>query len=184
MDKQLKKILGIFARYFAVLLLGLGNLYILYKIFTPITIYTLKAILSIFSNPILKDNIIQLGCTKVEIIPACIAGAAFYLLLILLLTTSDIKPITRLKAGLTALLIFFILNILRILFLTTITNKPYFEAIHWIFWHLMSTIFVIVTWIIIVKLYKIESIPIYSDLKYMKSLIYPAKKTKGKKKNN
>jgi len=184
MNKQSKKVTGIFIRYFAILILGLGNLYIFYKILTPITIYTLKIILSIFSNPILKDNIIQLGCTRVEIVPACIAGAAFYLLLILLLTTSDIKPIVRAKAGLTAIIIFFVLNITRILILTLIENKSYFEAIHWIFWHLISTIFVVATWIVVIKIYKIKSVPIYSDLKYMKSLIHPAKKTKRKKKNN
>lgn len=184
MNKQSKKILGLFARYFAIVLIGAGNLYIIYKLLTPLTIHVLNVILSIFANPTLIDNIIHLNGMLIEIVPACVAGAAFYLLLILILSTADIKPRIRIKAILTALAMFFTLNILRILILIPIINKPYFETIHWIFWHIISTIFVVAVWLSVIKIHKIKSIPIYSDFKYIKSLINPVKKSKRKRKNN
>jgi exosortase/archaeosortase family protein len=184
MDKQSKKITGLFARYISLILLGLGNLYILYKILTPITIYTLKIILSIFTKPFLVDNIIYVKAIGIEIIPACVAGSAFYLILILILSTADIKPKTRAKALVAALLTLFILNMLRILILIPMADAAYFETAHWIFWHVISTIFVIAIWIGTIKLYKIKSIPIYSDIKYIKSLINPRKNSKRNKKNN
>lgn len=184
MNKQSKKILGIFARYFTIILIGTGNLYIIYKLLTPLTIFTLNTILSIFTKTILIDNIICLNEISIEIIPACVAGAAFYLLFMLILSTANIKPKIRIKALFTAFIIFFILNISRILILIPMINTSHFETIHWIFWHMISTIFVVAVWFVVVKIHKIKSIPIYSDLKYIKSLIKPVKKSKRKKKYN
>lgn len=183
MKKQSKKILGLFSRYFIIILIGLGNLYIIYKLLTPLTIHVLNTILSIFTNPTLTDNIIHLNGTLIKIVPACVAGAAFYLLLLLILSTTDIKPEIRIKAILTAFAMFFTLNILRILILIPMINISYFETIHWIFWHFISTIFVVAIWFSVVKIYKIKSIPVYSDLKYLKSLIKPIKKSKRKNKH-
>jgi len=190
MDKQSKKILGLFARYIAVLLIGLGNLYVVYKVLTPLTIYVLNAILSIFTETVLKGNMIETYRFLIEIVPACVAGSAFYLLLLLIMLTADIKPEVRTKAIISAFGMLFALNMLRILILVPIVTTPYFETAHWIFWHLISTIFVVGVWFIIIKLYKIKAIPIYSDFKYLKSLIkfkksksVKSKKSKGKKKN-
>jgi len=183
MNKQSKKILGLFTRYAALILLGLGNLYIIYKILTPLTVIVLNITLSIFTSPILTDNVIQFGTTVIQIIPACVAGSAFYLLLILILSTADVKPETRAKAIITALAMFFVLNILRILILIPMAGTSYFETAHWIFWHIISTIFVVVVWISVVKIHKIKSIPVYSDVKYIGSLIKSTKKTKRKKKH-
>ena len=184
MNKQSKKILGLLIRYFTILLIGIGNLYIVYKLLTPLTIHTLNAVLSLFTATTAIDNIIHLSRTHIEIVPACVAGAAFYLLLILILSTADIKPETRIKAILTAFVMFFVLNIVRILILIPMINTSYFETIHWIFWHLVSTIFVVAVWFSVVKIHKIKSIPVYSDAKYIKSLIKPVKKSKRKKKHN
>jgi len=182
MDKQSKKILGLFARYFSILLIGSGNLYVIYKILTPLTVHILNSILSIFTDTILSENIIYLGEIVIEIIPACVAGSAFYLLLLLLFSTGDIKPEVRTKAVITSFAALFTLNILRILILIPMASTSYFGIIHWIFWHLISTIFVVSIWIGIVKIYEIKTIPIYSDVKYIKSLI-KIKKSKGKKKH-
>ncbi|MBU3923514.1 MAG: pacearchaeosortase [Nanoarchaeota archaeon] len=180
MNKQSKKILGLFSRYLTILLLGLGNLYIIYKILTPLTVNTLNLILSTFANPIVTNNAIILNNTMIKIVPACVAGSAFYLLLLLILSTENIKPKTRTKAIITALIAFFILNILRILILIPMISTQYFETAHWIFWHLISTIFVVGTWFAVVKIYKIKSIPICSDIKF---IIHLTKNPKRKKKN-
>jgi len=182
MNKQNKKIAGLFARYLTIILIGLGNLYILYKILTPLTIHVLNTILSVFSTSTAVGNIIHTATVAFEIIPACVAGSAFYLLLLLLMSTANIKPETRAKAIITAIAMLFALNILRLIFLISMTNSPQFETLHWIFWHLISTIFVVAVWFTTIKIYKIKSIPIYSDLKYIASLMKP-KKSKRKKKH-
>lgn len=184
MNKHSKKLLGLFSRYFAMLLIGAGNLYIFYKILTPLTIHVINIILSIFMDTRLINNIIFTGKMGIEIIPACIAGSAFYLLFVLILSTANIKPKIRIKAVLTAFTIFFTLNIIRILILIPLTNISSFEIIHWIFWHVISTLFVVATWFGVVKIYKIKSIPVYTDLKYLKDLTKPVKKSKRKKKHN
>lgn len=171
-----KKIISLFLRYLTILILGAGNLYIIYKVLTPPTIYTTNLLLNIFTSTTLQGNFIYFGQTIIEIAPSCVAGAAFYLLLALLLSTADVKPKTRLYAILTAIAIFFALNITRILILASLISTPNFETIHWVFWHIVSTIFVVATYIATVKLYKIKSIPVYSDFKYLISLTKKSKR--------
>ncbi len=184
MDKESKKIIGLFSRYIVIILAGLGNLYLFYKILTPITIVVLRWAISIFTTPVFTNNFIFIkGIAIIEIVPACIAGAAFYLLFILIFSSADIEPIKRLYAAITAFAILFVLNILRILLLIPMIRLSYFAVLHWTFWHLLSTVFVLAAWFAVVKIYKIKSIPGYSDLKYMKSLMQSGKKTKRKKKN-
>lgn len=182
--QETKFLASIFTRYIILLILGVGDLYIIYKILTPATIHTVNTILSIFTETTLIKNIILLKEITIEIVPACIAGAAFYLLLILILSTPNIKPKTRTKAIITAILLLFALNVTRILILIQLSNLASFEIIHWIFWHLISIAFVVGIWFSVVKFYKIKSIPIYSDITYIKNLINPTKNPKRKKKNN
>ncbi len=165
-----QKTIGLFSRYLAVLILGIGNLYLIYKILTPLTIQTTNILLGLFTQTTLRENTIYFGQTIIEIVPSCVAGSAFYLLLVLLFATADVKPKTRLNAILTAISILFILNITRILILASLTTTANFETIHWIFWHIVSTVFVVATYIATIKLYKIKSIPVYSDFKYLLSL--------------
>lgn len=162
-----KKIIGLFSRYLVILIFGIGNMYLIYKILTPPTIHATNLLLSVFTQTTLIGNTIYFGQVIIEIAPSCVAGSAFYLLLILLFSTADIKPKTRLYAILTAIAILFVLNVTRILILAPLTTLPNFETIHWVFWHIVSTVFVVTTYIATIKLYKIKSIPVYSDIKYL-----------------
>ena len=169
--KQSTKIFMLFARYFSIILLGLGNLYIFYKILIPLTTQTTNIFLVIFTKTYLIGNIIYLPHTVIEIAPSCVAASAFYLLTILIFSTANIKPEKRLAAISTAFSILFALNIARILVLIPFINQSYFETLHWIFWHLISIVFVLITYFATTKIHKIKSAPIYTDFKYMKSLI-------------
>ena len=184
MNKQAKKILSIFTRYIALLLLGTGNLYIFYKILTPLTIRTVSRILSISSPVTVTGNLIHFKEIVIEMVPACIAGAAFFLLLLLILSTAEIKPGKRSLIIIISMLALFILNITRITTLAGISDASYFGIAHWTSWHIISTLFVVGIWFSIVKIYKIKSIPIYSDLIYLKNLIKPRKKSKRSNKHN
>ncbi|MCD4770860.1 pacearchaeosortase [archaeon] len=169
--KQSTKISMLFARYFSIILLGLGNLYIFYEILIPLTAKTTNALLKIFTRTYLIGDIIYLPHAVIEIAPSCVAASAFYLLTILILSTANIKPEKRLAAISTAFSILFALNITRILILIPFINQSYFETLHWIFWHLVSIVFVLTTYFVTTKIHKIKSAPIYTDFKYIKSLI-------------
>ena len=184
MNKQSKRILGLFARYISLIILGAGNLYLFYKILTPLTIRTISLILSIFSPTTVADNFISFKGLMIEIVPACVAGAAFFLLLLIILSTAEIKPMKRTFIIIISMVALFILNILRIIILALLARTAYFQISHWTFWHIISTLFVVGIWFAMVKIYKIKSIPFYSDVMYLQGLIKkPKKKSKRKKKH-
>ncbi len=171
MNKEYKITINLFSRYITILFLGMGDLYLIYKLLTPLTVYIVNLFINILTPAFLLENTIHFNQVAIKIAPACVAGSAFYLLLALILSTSKIKPITRIYSILTALSIFFTLNVARILILASITTSPDFEIIHWIFWNILSTVFVVATYIATIRFYKIDSIPVYSDIIYLKSLI-------------
>ena len=165
-------------RYFCVLLLGFGNLYLLYFVLTPITTFVFYLLISLFMNTNFVGNEIVVGNYFIEIVRPCVAAAGYYLLFVLGMTTK-MKLFVRFKSIITAFGIFFGFNIIRLVFLTFFVGNPSFELIHLIFWHFVSTVFVVVTWLIVIKIYKIKGIPVYSDLLYVKRL--ERKKPKRKK---
>ena len=171
MKKRDKNNIDLFLRYIIILALGVGNLFLFYKTLTPITTYTLKTILNIFTPTALTHNILILPTTKIELIPACIAGSAYYILLILNLATPNINLNKRIKILILTFAALFILNILRILFLIAINTTTFFQPLHYLFWYAISTIFVIAIWIFTVQHYKIKNTPIYDDLKFLSRLI-------------
>ena len=175
--KDRKLLFDIFGRYLLILLLGLGDLWIFYTLFKPATIHTLVSILRIFSGEVvLVGGRILFESILIEIIPACVAGAAYYLLFILVFSTPNIKIKRRLGILLLTSLAFFILNILRLLILALINKSAYFETVHLLFWYALSTIFVVLIWVFSVKFFKIKDIPIYTDVR---TLIRLAKGRKG-----
>jgi len=182
MDKVKKNILHIFTRYIIVLVLGLGNLYIYYKLLTPITVGTVNLFLSISRETLVIGNMIHFtNLTAIEIIPACVAGSAFYLLTILIFTSPGIKPCKRLKILVYSFLTLFILNVLRMVLLANITSLNSFDAIHWILWNFVSVIMVVGIWVIMAFRYNVRTVPVYTDLKYLVYLIKTGKKAKRRK---
>ena len=163
----------ILLRYMFLIAFSLFNLGIFYFIFTPLTIYPVYFILNLSFEPILIENIIILQGVAIELIPACIAGAAYYLLFMLNLSTPDIKISKRIKMLVFAFGTFLILNVFRIIILTLLTMKgsSWFELTHIIFWYFLSTALVIGIWFTEVKIFKIKDIPFYSDIKFLYSKI-------------
>ena len=170
MDKGLK----IFIRYLIIVLIAIPNLFVFYFIFTPATIYPVFGLFKIFFKEVLL-----VGSTFqifneffIEIIPACIAGSAYYLLFVLNLSTPKIKIKKRIKMVLFSFAFLLSLNILRILILSLIfvylpATSNLFDISHKLFWYFGTTIFVVLIWFIEVKTFKIKEIPVYSDIKYL-----------------
>ena len=182
---------SVLIRYGILLLLGIGGLFIFYLIVTPLTVYPVFAILNAlygadllrgdFSNacdiatnifPVLK-NIACMNTTILfkgyfaSIISACIAGSAYYLLIILNLTT-PMKKSQRIKSLIFLMFSFLIINILRIIvFAIIFANKGFeiFDVAHAATWYFGSTVLVVLLWFSNVLLFKIHNIPIYTDIK-------------------
>jgi len=142
---------------------------LIYKIFLPLTVYSSANILRAFYEVAINNNIIIINfLILIEIIPACVAASA-YLLLLLLNLSVPMNARKRIYSILISFLLFFILNILRIVFLSMllVNNFAFFDLTHKLFWYFLSTLFVILIWFFIVKIFSIKEIPIYSDLRLL-----------------
>ena len=169
MKKDSNKILSIIFRYIILLLVAIPNLYLFYLIFTPLTFYPVYILLSIFFGATMDKGIILLRGLNIELIAACIAGSAYYLLLILNLSTPEIFTKKRLKMILFSAGIFLLANILRIFFLSilALSSSSFFDISHNLSWYVGSTLFVVLIWFSEVKIFKINKIPFYSDLRFL-----------------
>lgn len=184
---------SVLLRYSVLLILGIGSLFIFYTIFTPLTVYPVFNVLdSIYGAELLRGDVTKAcdllnnflpesfianaACMNTtiffkgyfaSIIPACIAGSAYYLLFILNLTT----PMAKMKRFYSIIflsLMFLVLNITRItLFASIFANKGFeiFNLAHAATWYFGSTVLVVMIWFLNVMLFKINSIPIYTDVK-------------------
>lgn len=154
-------------RYLALIVLALGNLAIFYKVFTPLTVQPVFAVVeSLYGAVLLEGNVIFFKGFYAEIIPACVAGAAYYFLLILNLTTP--MPVSkRVKSIIFLLASFLLINTLRIIIFAMLLFKgyQYFDLTHNLTWYLGSTVLVIIIWFVNVYIFKIENIPVYTDLR-------------------
>ncbi len=146
---------------------------IIYFIATPLTVYPVAGLLKIFVNVSLNMSgyypLLILGdITKISIVPACIAGSAYLLLLMLNLSvTMPIKK--RIYSILLSAILLLMFNILRITFFSLLYHysAPFVDFTHILFWYVISIVFVIGLWFLNVKIFKIKEIPVYSDIKYV-----------------
>ena len=176
------EILGIFfifLRYIILILIALPNLFLFYFIFTPLTIYPVNSILSLFCNSHLIGNQITINNFQIELVDACIAGSAYYLLLLLNLSIPmNLKK--RIYSIAFSFLIFLAINILRISVFTIllVNSFEYFDVTHKIFWYFLSGVIVFLVWFITIKTFKIKEIPFYNDIKFFTSQINKKQKRK------
>ena len=163
--------LNIALRYLLLIIVSLPGLTIFYIVFTPLTAYPVYWLLSlVYDAALMSGNIILINnFFPIELIEACIAGSAYYLLLILNLATPGIRLDKRIKAIIFSFLVFLLVNIIRIVLLSSmaVSGSPIFDATHKIFWYLVSTVFVVGIWFAEVKLFRIKEIPFWSDFKFL-----------------
>jgi exosortase/archaeosortase family protein len=169
--KDSKYVYSIFLRYIILIITALPSFWIFYLIFTPLTLYPSYLLLKLLFGASLSAHIILIGkySIPVQIIDACIAGSAYYLLLILNLSIPSIKFKKRIKMIGFAFSSFLIINIVRIVVLSSIyLLKPnIFDISHKLSWYIGSIILIVAIWFIEVKKFNIKGIPFYSDLKAM-----------------
>ncbi|MEK6800759.1 MAG: pacearchaeosortase [Nanoarchaeota archaeon] len=161
-------VLDLSLRYIILLILGIFSTILFYFIFTPLTVYPVFWILHLIegSTKLLPGNLIFVKGFYAEIISACVAGAAYYLLLILNLST-PMRSKKRIFSLLFLIFSFLLLNISRILLFIylLVSGYQYFELTHKLTWYFGSTILVVLLWFLNVFLFNIKNIPIYTDMK-------------------
>jgi|SRR3989344_2804920 len=138
-------------------------------ILTPLTLYPTYFLL-ISYKPLLQNTSIIINSTTLTITESCLAILAYLLLLALVILTPKLPPKTRLKIFFLGSLIILTANIIRILILSLLIihkNINLFLTLHLFIWQFLSSIFVFLIWIFLTKLYKIKTIPIYTDIKYL-----------------
>jgi len=184
-----KKVIGFSIRYLFLLLVAIPNLGLFYYIFTPLTVYPSYWLFKLVFDASLYQNIILLDSSSIiEIVPSCVMGSAYYLLLILNLSVPEIKLKKRLFMIFSAFLTLLIINIIRIFLLGYLytSNSPLTDPLHIFFWYFLSIVFVLGIWFAQTKIFKIKEIPFYSDIKFLYNEIkqgFSKKKSRKQKKN-
>lgn len=145
----------------------------LYYLLTWITMIIPYVILSIFGYTVkivFDTNSLFVNGVEFGFIEACIATSAYYLLILLILTTKDIDFKKSVKMLLLGSMLILLMNILRIILLMLIIlniGQNWFEIVHMTFWYFVSSIYVFLVWIFLIKKFNVNTIPIYSDAKYL-----------------
>jgi exosortase/archaeosortase family protein len=186
MNLKNNKTLDIVLRYSILLFTGILGVNFFYLIFTPLTIQPVYFLLRLFYNPALISNIIVVNNLPIEIIGSCVAGSAYYLLLIFNLSIPEIKLAKRIGILIFSFSILLAVNISRILLLSVwyVSQTPFFDITHKLFWYAGSILFVVGIWFLTVKIFKIKEIPLYSDIKFLvQSSRKKLKNSKGSKRN-
>ena len=144
---------------------------VLEKIFYPLTIYIPYYILNLLK---VKTFIFQpyliTSSSYIRVSDACAVISAYFLLLILVIITKDISLKKRIKIFMFGSIIILTINLARILSLIYILENYGFNAFqqtHDFLWLILGSVLVAFTWIFLIKHYKVKSIPIYSDIKYL-----------------
>jgi exosortase/archaeosortase family protein len=167
--KQSNGFFDILVRYSILIAFSLLGLGIFYKIFTSLTIYPVYFVLKQFFNASLMGNFIFVNQLPIEIIGPCVAGSAYLLLLILNLSTPGIKFSKRIGITAFSFGILLLVNILRIIILSLmfVSGNSFFNMAHLLFWYAGSVLFVVGIWFLSVKIFKVNKVPFYSDMKFL-----------------
>ena len=169
MIKHSNSIISIAIRYICLVLLAIGNLWIIYTVLTPLTIrISYLFIKLIFEDAILFKSTVIYSAHSLQIISSCVAGSAYFLLLILNLST-PMDARKRTKSLVFLIASFFLINILRIFVFAILFANDYssLDVLHKITWYALGSLFVVMLWFANIRMFNITSIPIYSDISFL-----------------
>ncbi len=143
---------------------------LIYAIIGPITLQISQGILNLFTETILRGNLLYVGGKTLEFIPSCAAISAYILLGILILLTRGINIKTRIVMALYGSVLILAANILRIEVLIYVLlqwGKNYFDTLHLFIWQIVSSMYVALVWVYLTWRFKVKGIPLYSDMRYV-----------------
>ena len=168
-----------FLRYSFLIITGFLIGY-LYDIFRPLTLYPVYYGFKILGyNPLILNGNIHIGYQELVFVNACIAASAYYLFLVLVLSTKGLTFEEILKIyGIGVISILFV-NILRIIGMGIILirfEENLFETWHMILWRFVATFFIAFLWIYLSRKFLINNIPFYTDFEYLLNKSFLKKK--------
>jgi exosortase/archaeosortase family protein len=158
-------------RYLFLLSLAFAFFYtsLVSNILLLLTLYPAGFVIGLFADVAIRGSVLFIGPLAIELVPACLAVSAYFLLIALnLLTPMPSKK--RTFSLIFSVLAILIINILRVVCMTAIrlNNPELFQAVHFIIWYVLSTVFVIAVWFLTVYLFRIKDIPFYTDFKRLR----------------
>jgi exosortase/archaeosortase family protein len=167
--KERSELLNIFSRYTILIVFAILSVKVFYWIFTPLTIYPVYFTLKQFFSVSLMGNFLFVNGFPIEIIGPCVAGSAYLLLLMLNLSTPKIKTKKRIGIFFFSFTLLLLINIIRIVILSLlfVSGNSFFDMAHLLFWYVGSVLFVVGIWFLSVKIFKVNEIPFYSDMKFL-----------------
>jgi len=162
---------------------------IFYFLFSDITLYGSLPILKLIGYSFYVEGYSLVIEDKIlDFVPACVATSAYSLLALLILLSKNMKLKKGILMFISGALLILIMNIIRIdlqLYILLEFGKNYFDKVHLFFWHIVSSVYVAGVWIYLTYKFKLKSIPVYSDLKYLLEKSKPRKrKHKSKKRKH
>ena len=114
------------------------------------------------------------GEATVNIVKYCVTASAYYLLALLCIITMGISLWKRFLMFLIGSALIFGMNIARIVILIIIllNNEGMFEAAHFTLGLLLSVGYVILVWVLLSFLFKVKTIPFYSDIRFLTKAMF------------
>ncbi len=109
------------------------------------------------------------GEATINIVKYCVTASAYYLLVLFCIITMEVALWKRLLMFLIGSALIFGMNIVRIvlLIITLLNNKNNFQAAHFALNFLLSVVYVVLIWVLLSFLFKIKTVPFYSDIKFL-----------------
>lgn len=184
--KKMREIKDLSIRIITAILLLTFPINIFYVLFSKITLFSSLPFLYLLGYSFnVKGYVLFLEGQSLEFVSACVATSAYYLLTLLVLLTKDVKFKDRVSMMLSGYFLILLMNVIRIdvlLYFLVELGENWFESFHIIFWHFVSSIYVAAVWVFLTYKFKIKSVPVYSDFKFLLSKsIFGKKKVKKRK---
>lgn len=156
--------------------LALGIFYnVYYVIFKPLTLNFSFIFLKMIDNSaMLIGNKIITASHSLTFIDACVAAAAYLLLTMLILTTEGLtwkKRAVMFAYGCLMILLFNILRIELLFFILFRFDYSTYITLHLFIWKFLSTIYVFGVWMLLIRWFKVKTVPIYSDFMHILNLV-------------
>ncbi|MDP2907207.1 MAG: pacearchaeosortase [Nanoarchaeota archaeon] len=121
------------------------------------------------------------GEATINIVKYCVTASAYYLLALFCIITWNIALWKRFLMFLIGSALIFGMNLARIILLivTLLSNKDVFQTAHFTLNFLLSVVYVVLVWFLLSLLFKVKTVPFFSDIKFLTQEMF--KKKAGRK---
>ena len=110
------------------------------------------------------------GKYSLLIVKYCVTASAYYLWALLVLVVKQVSLVKRLLLFLVGTFLIFLMNLTRILILVRTliaTNVEFFDALHTAFWLGLSTVYVLLLWVVLSRALGITKVPVVDDFRFL-----------------